>query len=164
VSLNFDPIEEAARLWREHWGESTAPPMAAVTSIMRAHQIILARLDEALRPYDLRFPRYEVLMLLFYSRAGSLPMGKMGARLQVHPTSVTSLVDRLERSGYVRRTPHPTDGRTTLATLTAAGREVARRATRDLNALGFGTAPLDDDDLAGLTATLRKLREGAGDF
>src|SRR5450631_778409 len=103
--------------------------MMAVTSVMRVQQILLARLNETLEPFGLTFARYEALMLLHFSRAGSLPLGKMGARLQVHPASVTNLVDRLERDGYVRRAPHPSDGRTVLATLTARGREVAAAAT-----------------------------------
>ena len=60
-------------------------------------------------------------MLLSFTRHGALPLGKMGARLQVHPASVTNLVDGLERAGYVAREPHPTDGRTTLAAITASG-------------------------------------------
>ena len=38
--------------------------MRAVTSIMRAHQILMGRLNEALAPFNLTFPRYEALMLL----------------------------------------------------------------------------------------------------
>ncbi|MCU1676730.1 MAG: MarR family transcriptional regulator [Frankiales bacterium] len=162
--LTFDPINEAARQWRKHWGAATAPPMAAVTSIMRAHQIVMARLDEVLRPHDLRFPRYEALMLLYYSRTGSLPLGKMGVRLQVHPTSVTSLIDRLEKTGYVTRGAHPTDRRTTLATITDEGRSVAEQATQELNAIKFGTLPLTRKQLAGLTETLRAVRLDASDY
>jgi DNA-binding MarR family transcriptional regulator len=162
--LAFDPIDEAARQWRKHWGASTAPPMAAVTSIMRVHQIMLARLDEVLKPHDLRFPRYEALMLLFYSRSGSLPLGKMSVRLQVHPTSVTSLMDRLEKTGYVTRTAHPTDRRTTLATITDTGRAVAEQATQELNAIAFGTAPLKRNELKALAETLRIVRVGAADY
>ena len=55
--LHFDPIAEAARQWTKHWGARTAPPMSAVTSIMRAHQILMARLNEALEPHSLTFPR-----------------------------------------------------------------------------------------------------------
>lgn len=163
-SLSFDPIAEAARQWRKHWGASTAPPMSAVTSVMRAYQIMLARLNAALEPHGLTFPRYEALMLLFYSRAGSLPLGKMGVRLQVHQTSVTSLIDGLEGLGLVTRTPHPTDRRTTLATITDRGREVAEAATRDLNAIRFGTEPLKRAELDALTTTLERFRREAGDF
>jgi DNA-binding MarR family transcriptional regulator len=163
-ALPFDPIEEAGRQWRRHWGAASAPPMSAVTSIMRAHQILIARLNDALEPYKLSFARYEALMLLFLSRRGSLPLGKMGARLQVHPASVTNLIDGLEQLGYATRAPHPTDRRTTLAAITARGREVAGEATAALNELRFGTAPLRRQDLVALTEVLQRLREGAGDF
>jgi DNA-binding MarR family transcriptional regulator len=138
--------------------------MMAVTSVMRAQQILLGRLNEAVEPYGLTFARYEALMLLHFSHAGSLPLGKMGARLQVHPASVTNLVDGLERAGFVQRTPHPTDGRMTLAAITPDGRSVARDATEALHEIRFGTEPLSDEALAAMTEILREARAGAGDF
>lgn len=138
--------------------------MMAVTSVMRVQQVLLGRLNEALGPFGLTFARYEALMLLHFSRAGSLPLGKMGARLQVHPASVTNLVDGLEGAGYVARTPHPSDRRKTLATLTPAGRRVAEEATATLHEMRFGTAPLADGALAAVTEILREARAGAGDF
>jgi DNA-binding MarR family transcriptional regulator len=162
--LSFDPIAEARRQWRKHWGPASAPPMMAVTSVMRVHQILLARLNEALAPFELTFPRYEALMLLFLSRAGSLPLGKMGVRLQVHPTSVTSLIDGLDKLGYAIREAHPTDRRTVLATITDRGRRAAAGATEALNAVRFGTAPLARSELEQVSNVLRRLRLDAGDF
>jgi DNA-binding MarR family transcriptional regulator len=164
MSLSFDPIEEAGRQWNEHWGPDAVPSMRAITSIMRAQQILLARLNAVLEPSGLTFPRYEALMLLYYSRRGSLPLGKIGDRLQVHRTSVTNLVDGLERLGLVDRSPHPTDRRTTLATITAKGREVAARATEELNAGRFGTEPLADRELDRLTDLLRSFRAAEDGF
>jgi hypothetical protein len=43
-SLPFDPIDEAARQWRSRWGDDPVPAMAAVTSVMRVEQILMARL------------------------------------------------------------------------------------------------------------------------
>jgi len=162
--LRFDPIAEAGRQWRKHWGARSARPMMAVTSLMRAQQVVLARLNAVLEPYALSFARYEALMLLFFSRRGSLPMGKMGVRLQVHPTSVTNLIDGLERLGYATRTPHPHDRRTTLASITPEGRRVAAEATEALNDLTFGVDELGRGDLETLTEVLERLRAGAGDF
>jgi DNA-binding MarR family transcriptional regulator len=162
--LPFDPIAEAGRHWRRRWGSATVAPMTAVTSVMRVHQLLLARLNEALEQYGLTFARYEALMLLFLSRTGSLPLGKIGERLQVHPTSVTNLVDGLERSGLATRSPHPNDRRATLATITATGREVAEAATESLNSIDFGTAPLARKDLDAVTRIFRAMRAGAGDF
>ena len=162
--LRIDPIAEARRHWTERWGEEPARPMAAVTSIMRAQQVLLARLNDLLRPVGLTFPRYEALMLLFYSRTGSLPLGKMGERLQVHPTSVTSIVARLVASGHVVRHRHPDDGRAVLAEITDAGRAVVEAATADLIASGFALETMSEEDLRQLSALLAPVRHAAGDF
>jgi len=160
--LPFDPIDDAARQWALRW--EGVPQMHAVTSLMRVQQLVLGRLDEILKPHGLTFARYEALVLLTFSRAGALPLGKMGRRLQVHPTSVTSIVDRLERSGHVVRRPHPEDGRTVLAEITPAGREVVEAATADLVGADFGLAEMAEDDLARLSEMLRPVRKAAGDF
>jgi DNA-binding MarR family transcriptional regulator len=162
--LNIDPIAEARRHWADRWGEEPARPMAAITSIMRAQQILLARLNELLGPLDLTFPRYEALMLLSFTREGTLPMGKVGERLQVHRTSVTNIIDKLEADGFVRRVPHDADRRTTLAQITDAGRDVAMRSTELLNAAAFGLEALADEDQERVTKLLRTLRLEAGDF
>src|SRR3954464_10604401 len=119
--LRFDAIEAARRNWEEH--DLPEPDaMAAATSIMRAEQIVSAAVERALRPLGLTFARWELLMLLSFSKTGSLPMTKVADRLMVHPTGVSKLVDKLEDQGFVRRQPHPNDRRTTLATLLPKGR------------------------------------------
>ncbi len=160
--LPFDPIAEARAQWDARWPEGSA--MAAATSIMRAQQIVLARVDGALRELGLNFARYEVLVLLHFSRSRALPLGKMGERLMIHPTSVTNLVDRLEGMGLVRRVQHPEDRRTTLARLTDAGATLVERATREVTDIGLGVGGLDERELDRLTALLRKVRVDAGDF
>jgi DNA-binding MarR family transcriptional regulator len=127
MDLPFDPIERAAAIWQRRFGAAKA--MAAVTSIMRAHQILLGELDALLRPFGLTFARYEALVLLSFSRTGALPLRMIGKRLMVHPTSVTNTIDRLERAELVARRPNPADRRGTLAEITPAGREVVSQAT-----------------------------------
>jgi len=162
LDLPFDPIERAAQIWGDRFGPADA--MAAVTSIMRAQQILLAGLDGLLRPYGLTFARYEALVLLAFSRRGALPLRVIGERLMVHPTSVTNTVDRLERDGLVRRRPNPRDGRGTLAEITPSGRDVVTRSTADLMAARFGMAGYGPVDLAEIFTLLRGLRVTAGDF
>jgi DNA-binding MarR family transcriptional regulator len=165
--LGFDPIDRAGDLWEAHWpGEQpdVYAAMRAVTSIMRAHQILIAELDAKLRPFGITFSRFETLVLLSYSHNGSLPLSKVGERLQVHATSVTNVIDRLEAAGLVRREPNPRDGRGTLAVITPAGRRVAKEATRILNDVRFGLGAIDDADLRRIFAIFRELRRHAGDF
>jgi DNA-binding MarR family transcriptional regulator len=161
-TLPFDPIDEAARQWGLRWGG--VPEMRAVTSLMRVQQLLVSELDEILRPYGLTFARYEALVLLTFSRHGSLPLGKMGDRLQVHPTSVTSIVDRLEATGHVVRRRHPTDGRTILAEITSSGRSLVEAATKDLVAAKFGLGSLEGPELDSLSSLLKPIRLAAGDF
>jgi DNA-binding MarR family transcriptional regulator len=165
--LKFDPIDRAGQLWEERWPDeqpTVFASMRAVTSIMRAHQILIAELDAMLRPFGITFSRYEALVLLVHSQGGALPLSKIGERLQVHATSVTNVIDRLEGAGLVRREPNPNDGRGTLAVITAEGREVADKATAQFNAARFGLAALPTGDLDRLFAILRALRVDAGDF
>ncbi|PRY00400.1 MarR family winged helix-turn-helix transcriptional regulator [Allonocardiopsis opalescens] len=162
LNLPFDPIERAHENWARRWGPS--PAMAAVTSVMRAQQILLGRLDAVLKPYELTFARYEALVLLTFSRTGALPLSKIGERLMVHPTSVTNTIDRLERAGLVRRRPNPQDGRGTLGEITERGREVVEAATADLTAIDFGLDVYDEASLREVFALLRPLRVEAGDF
>jgi len=162
LDLPFDPIARAAQTWQSRFGDSKA--MAAVTTIMRVQQILLAELDGLLRPHGLTFARYEALVLLSFSRDGALPMSLIGQRLMVHPTSVTNTIDRLEKQAFVVRRPNPRDGRGTLAEITPAGREVMQRATADLMKAEFGLPGYGDARLDELFTMLRGVRVAAGDF
>jgi DNA-binding MarR family transcriptional regulator len=150
--LPFDPIMRAAELWDERIGP--ARTMAAVTSVMRVQQILLSAVDAALRPHGLTFARYEALELLTFSRRGRLPMRVMGERLQLHPTSVTNIVDRLQADGLVRRTPHPTDRRATLVEITEAGSALRDAATKSVTSIDFGLTGLTPEQENQLTELL----------
>lgn len=162
LNLSFDPIARAALSWEERWGP--CPPMAAITSIMRAQQILLAEVDSLLKAYGLTFARYEALVLLTFSQNGALPLSKIGERLMVHPTSVTNTIDRLEKAELVARRPNPRDGRGTLATITDKGRDIVERATADLMERNFGLGVYDDETCAHIFRVLLPLRVDAGDF
>ena len=74
----MDPITEARRQWVEHGWENAAPGMAAVTSIMRAQQVLLAGVDEKLAEFNLSFARFELLRLLAFTRPRRVAAGQVG--------------------------------------------------------------------------------------
>jgi DNA-binding MarR family transcriptional regulator len=88
----------------------------------------------------------------------------MGERLMIHPTSVTNIVDRLEEQGLVARTPHPTDRRTTLCEITAAGRAAVDAATVAVTDVEFGFGGLSATDIERLTAIVGRFRVAHEDF
>ena len=161
LGLPFDPIERAGEHWAERFGPASG--MRAATSVFRVQQILLARFDEVLKPHQLTFARYEVLVLLTFSRSGALPLKVIGSRLMVHPTSVTNAIDRLVAAGYVVRRPNPDDGRGVLAGITDQGREVVDLATAALTDLDFGLSDLPEAERETLFELLKRVRLGAGD-
>lgn len=164
VALRMDPISEARRHWQDRGWTEAAEGMSAVTSIMRTQQILLGRIESVLKPHGLTFARFELLALLSFTREGAMPMVKASARLQVHPTSVTNSVDRLERAGLVRRSAHPRDGRTKLVEITPQGRAAVEQATLELNAKVFTKPGFESRDVDDLNQVLARFRYGAGDF
>jgi DNA-binding MarR family transcriptional regulator len=158
-----DPIREATDQWRRHGWEEAADGMAMVTSVVRAHQLLMERIDAQLRPFDLTFARFEILRLLSFVRSGSLSMTRLGSLLQVHPTSVTSAVERLVRQGYVVRLRREDDRRVILASLTDRGLDVVEAATEALNREVFEHPGLETAQVLRLTELLRDLRAAAGD-
>ncbi len=158
-----DPITEAHRQWVAHGWDDAADGMAMVTSVVRAQQLLMERIDGVLRPHGLTFARYEVLRLLSFTRDAAMPMSRLGSLLQVHPTSVTSAVDRLVAQGYVRRMRSDEDKRVVRAVLTDTGREAVEEATAALNAAVFRAPGLPGTEVRELTDRLTALRTGLGD-
>lgn len=162
--LPIDPLAEAKRQWIAHGWSDAADGMSVVVSVMRAQQLLMARIDATLKPFGLSFARFELLRLLAFSRTGRLPLASVVSRLQVHPTSVSGTADRLVRDGLVRREPHPRDGRAAMLDLTPEGRALVDEATAALNDHVFTTPGLNEKDATDLVGIVARMRRDAGDF
>ena len=84
--------------------------------------------------------------------------------LRIPPATVTNIIDRLEDEKLVRRMPHPSDARTTLAEITARGRKVAMDATEDLNATVYERIGLTEPERNQLIDLLAQLRASGNEF
>ena len=106
-----------------------------------------------------------VHLLWVLQHAGPSTQQSLAALCEVTPRNITGLVDALEQSGHVRRTPHPTDRRAVLVELTDGAAETMRRMQDDhtqLNAtLLQAVAPADraavERGVAAIAAHLEKL-------
>ena len=157
-----DPVEEAARHWAERYPE--APRFRALTSLVRAYGVAVREVEALLRPLDLNLSRFEILLVLSFSRRGRLPISRLRHALMIHGSSVTYLVDRLEEAGLVERGTDRHDRRVVLVSLTDTGRETIDRACEVLCEGEFGAlTTLDDDRLDLMAGLLNDLRGGNGD-
>ena len=93
-------------------------------NLVRTSDLLVKRIADLVQPFDLT-PSSGLLLGILADAGAPLPPHQIAERLIISRASVTSLIDSLERRGYVRRLPHATDRRMLLIELTDAGRQVA---------------------------------------
>jgi DNA-binding MarR family transcriptional regulator len=138
--------------------------MAVYTAILRSYQLLNDQVNSVMRRHDLTFARYEVLAWLATDPESSLTLSWISKTLRIPPATVTNIIDRLEDDKLIRRVPHPSDARTTLAEMTARGRRVATNATRDLNSTVYERIGLSEQQRSQLVDLLAELRASGNEF
>jgi len=90
--------------------------------LLDASRVQFARLEEALKSVGLSVAKYKVLSQIAKSKE-PVPLRLLAEEQQCVASNVTTLVDRLETDGLVRRVDDPADRRSKRAELTELGRE-----------------------------------------
>ena len=99
--------------------------------MLRAHAALTRALDAQLvAEHGISLSSYEVLLFLADSSEGRMRMSELASSVLISRSGLTRLVDRLERSGLLRREPCGDDGRGYFATITAEGLDLFRAARR----------------------------------
>jgi DNA-binding MarR family transcriptional regulator len=92
-----------------------------VVTLARADGALSRYVEEVLGPTGVTIPQFNVLMELASAPEGALPLSELARRLLKSPPNITSLIDRLERDGSVRRTREASDRRVVMAEITEQG-------------------------------------------
>jgi DNA-binding MarR family transcriptional regulator len=158
-----DPVLLAEQQWAAA-GWPAGPRLMAALSILRTEEIIRTDNQPVLKRHHLSHGRHAALALLYFSRNGELPLTKLSSHLMVHPTSITSTMDALERFGLAERVPHPTDRRTTLARITDRGRRAIEETSNAMGERQWSLGALTEEEAAQLVVLLRKVRVDRGDL
>jgi DNA-binding MarR family transcriptional regulator len=157
-----DSVEWMRQRWIEH-GAPRPAQFAAMASLLRTSVVMTNELDRVLKELQLTRTGYLVMITQQMSRDATRPLGQLSKALLVHPTTVTLVIDQLEKSKLVRRKPHPSDRRTILAQLTPKGHEMVEKASAALAEVGFGLKGISDATASRVTADLRRVRQALGD-
>jgi DNA-binding MarR family transcriptional regulator len=160
----FDVVEASRRVWLERWDPEAASGMAVFTAILRSFQLLNDQVTTVMKDHDLTFARYEVLTWLETDPESSLTLSWISKTLRIPPATVTNIIDRLEHDKLVKRVPHPSDARTTLAVITPRGKRTATEATRDLNAIVYEQIGLSERQRGQLLDLLAVLRASGNEF
>jgi DNA-binding MarR family transcriptional regulator len=145
--MTQDPIDDSFQRWTE-LGWPGAHEMAAFMSVLRVHKLLVDRVREVLATSHLSITEHASLVYLAMSDDERQPLGKIAKRVMIGPGRCNYMINKLEANGFVRREPHPYDGRTTLAVLTDTGREVANEGVVRVAEIrhGFGAATAEQLD------------------
>jgi MarR family transcriptional regulator, organic hydroperoxide resistance regulator len=113
---------------------------------------------------DLRLDQAQVHVLTLVGSAGPLTIGEIHRRFGHRPSTVTAVVDRLERRGLVVRSINPADRRSFVVSLTDEGKRAFRPLQEAVVALESRVAgAIGDDGLAELGRLVEAARSAAGD-
>jgi DNA-binding MarR family transcriptional regulator len=96
------------------------PEIDAWVELVRAYQLIIRRLEQALDAHGVSLSQFEVLAHLHFD--GAITQNELAQRLLVTKGNVCGLIDRMEKAGLVGRTADPADRRANRLRLTASGR------------------------------------------
>lgn len=158
-----DPIEWIRHYWPE--GDLGDPrKFLAMASVFYLYQRVASAMASVLKDFGLSRNGYLMLTTIQFSEHGSKLLSRIASDMMLHPTTVTTLTDRLEEQGFVERQPHPTDRRATFVVITAAGRALLRKTTKALDAADFGLVGLTPARAQKLVELLAPARLSTGDF
>lgn len=149
TSTSFSAVRLAAETWE---------------SLFRAQVSVMRRLQAGRAFKRLPIKEYDVLFTLSRCPSGQLRLNEINDHVLISQSSLSRLVDRLEKRGLVERAAAPEDGRGVLLGLTEAGRElqreIGREHVRDIAAL---IAPaLTEEEQRELLRLTEKLRSSLG--
>ena len=154
---NYSPVKLAPDFEERYPNSSAAATECAMNLVLTA-DLLEKRISSLLQPFDLSPATGLVLSILADTEAPISP-NHIADRLIISRASVTSLLDSLEKRGYVKRQPHPSDRRMLLVELTDSGRRVAnqfRPIVHQHQKLWLKT--LDENEQAQLIQTLHRLQ------
>src|SRR5436190_14240241 len=108
---------------------TTTPRSVGLFALLQGAGCVTDFVETRLSAVGLSIPKLAALQRLV-DAGDALPLGQLAGRLSCVKSNVTQLVDRLEADGFVARELDPTDKRSRLAVITAAGRTAWEQGAR----------------------------------
>jgi DNA-binding MarR family transcriptional regulator len=99
---------------------------AAALAIFKTSSWLLAEVSPVFAAHQITATRFDALDALS-RRGGAARPAELRDMLHLPAQTITGVLDQLQAAGLIRRSPHPSDRRSTMAELTPAGRQAINR-------------------------------------
>jgi len=114
--------------------------------------------DQRLLPFGLTSPQYFVFNALWMG--DGVTVGELGERVSLDSSTLTGIIDRMERNGYVERRPNPDDRRSVLVFLTSKAQELGPHILEFADELDINLRqPFSQEEMDTFERVLRALAE-----
>lgn len=125
-----------------------------------AQNAVKARFVQHLLPHQLTMPQFKTLQHLYWhSKKGGLTIGELSEHLGLANSTVSGIVDRLQRDGWTRRVRNEIDRRKIKVVLTEKAMELFKQAPRNAEDFWHSTVGrLSDKEQEALVENLKKLK------
>ncbi len=131
-----------------------------ISVLESAEAAIHARFHQILEPYQLTVAQYKVLQHLFWHHPNGLGIKELSEHLGLAKSTISGIVDRVERDGWVKRSQHPKDARRIIVSITQKGVDVFDKIPEDRKEFWHTTVgKLSYEEQETLLKLLRKLKK-----
>ncbi|MFC4388147.1 MarR family winged helix-turn-helix transcriptional regulator [Gracilibacillus marinus] len=139
------------------------PSLKLFVVLSKAYRAVSDQVADDIRSYGLNTTDFGVLELLYHR--GEQPLQKIGDKILLASGSITYVVDKLEKKGYVKRTPYEKDRRIIFASITKSGEKLLNdifpNHWKQIEAI---TAGLDEEEKTQAIELLKKLGHFANEL
>lgn len=132
-----------------------------ITNVLNsAQEAIHARFHQILEPYQLTVAQYKVLQHLFWHHPNGLGIKELSEHLGLAKSTISGIVDRVERDEWVKREPDAEDARKIVVQLTQKGVDVFKKIPKDREEFWRNTiGKLSENEQKTLLELLKKLEK-----
>jgi DNA-binding MarR family transcriptional regulator len=118
--------------------------------ISKVFHKLMINLQKAFSEAEVEVTPVQAMLLFYLQKKDGSSLTEISSGLMLENPTVTGLIDRLEKSGYVKRSDHPSDRRVYLVHITEKGKKVASKALPIIKKLneqikeGYSKSEIDD--------------------
>jgi DNA-binding MarR family transcriptional regulator len=130
-----------------------------LVSLLRTTDVLNARFEQMIRPFNISMTQYNVLRILRGAGSDGRTCGEIGERMIAREPDVTRLLERMEKSGLIKRTRDNADRRVVVTRITSGGLKLLDGIDPKLREIDGLLKPMGERKLESMLKLLDELRE-----
>jgi DNA-binding MarR family transcriptional regulator len=129
-----------------------------LVALLRTTDILQERFEQIVRPFNISMTQYNVLRILRGAEPTGRTCGEIGERMIAREPDVTRLLERMEKSGFIKRARNGQDRRVVVTRITSAGLKLLDEMEPHLREIGGLLKPMGQKKIEKMLRLLDEAR------